>query len=107
MWEIQKKETYDIWTSKVCILKIIYLEDICRVFVDYKGYNVILPMGMWGFEEELQRRKIAFDVDGERGGFKSLNYIVKASDLKLFCDMIFFFLSEHNLDGALNNAFKY
>lgn len=21
MWEIQKKETYDIWTSKVCILK--------------------------------------------------------------------------------------
>lgn len=96
MWEIQNKATYDIWISEVCILKIEYLEDSCRVFVDYKGYNVIIPMGMWGFEEEIQERKIQFNIDGEKGKFKSLNYVVKACDLKLFCDMIFFFLSEHN-----------
>lgn len=105
--ENTKKETYDIWTSNVCILKIEYLGNNCRVFVDYKGYNVIMPMGMCGFEEEIQERKIRFNVDGEKGDFKSLSYVVQVSDLKLFCDMIFFFLSENNLDESLNDEFKY
>lgn len=107
MWEIQRIENYDIWTSRVCILKIKYIDDICKVFVDYKGYNVIMPMGMWGFEEEIQERNIHYNIDGEKGNFKTLNYIVKISDLRLFCDLIFFFLSEHNLDTILNDAFKY
>lgn len=107
MWKIQKKEAYDIWESKVCTLKITYFKEQCRVFVDYKGYNVVMLMGMWGFEEEIQERKIQFDIDGEQGKFKSLSYVVRGSDLKLFCDMIFFFLSEHNLDDALNDVFKY
>lgn len=107
MWEVQTKETFDIWTSNVCTLKIEYFEDKCRVYVDYKGYNVIMPMGMWGFEEEIQDRKIRFEIDGEKGNFKCLSYVVKRSDLKLLCDMIFFFLSEHNLDKTLNDVFKY
>ncbi len=107
MWKIQKKEAYDIWESKVCTLKIIYFKEQCRVFVDYKGYNVVMLMGMWGFEEEIQERKIQFNIDGEKGKFKSLSYVVMESDLKLFCDMIFFFLSEHKLDEALNDVFKY
>ena len=51
--------------------------------------------------------QLEFEIDGEKGNFKSLSYVVKESDLKLFCDMIFFFLSEHNLDGVLNDVFKY
>ena len=27
MWEVQTKETFDIWTSNVCTLKIEYFED--------------------------------------------------------------------------------
>ena len=107
MWKVQKNETFDIWTNNVCAIKIEHLEDKCRVYVDYKGYNVIMPMGMWGFEDEIQDRKIEFEIDGEKGNFKALSYVVKESDLKLFCDMIFFFLSEHNLDGVLNDVFKY
>lgn len=107
MWQVQKKETFDIWTSNICTLKIEYFEGKCRVYVDYKGYNVIMPMGMWGGEEEIRDRKIEFEIDGEKGNFKSLSYVVKKSDLKLFCDMIYFFLSEHNLDKTLNDAFKY
>ena len=98
MWQVQKKETFDIWTNNVCALKIEHLEDKCRVYVDYKGYNVIMPMGMWGFEDEIQDRKIEFEIDGEKGNFKSLSYVVKESDLKLFCDMIFFFLSTRITD---------
>ena len=48
-------------------------QDKCRVYVDYKGYNVIMPMGMWGFEDEIQDRKIEFEIDGEKGNSKSLS----------------------------------
>lgn len=101
------KRNFWYLASNVCTLKIEYFEDECRIYVDYKGYNVIMPMGMWGFEEEIQDRKIKFEIDGEKGNLKCLSYVVKKSDLKLFCDMIFFFLSEHNLDKTLNDVFKY
>ena len=107
MWKIQKKETYEIWTSEVCTLKIINLEERCRVFVNYKGYNVVMLMGMYGFEEEIQERNISFDIEGEMGEFNLLSYVIRLSDLKLFCDMIFFFLTENNIDEALNEALRY
>lgn len=53
MWQVQKKETFDIWTSNICTLKIEYFEGKCRVYVDYKGYNVIMPMGMWGLKKKF------------------------------------------------------
>ncbi len=105
MWKIQKKETYEIWTSEVCTLKIITLEKRCKVFVNYKGYNVVMIMGMYGFEEEIQERGISFDVEGEIGEFNLLSYVIGLSDLKLFCDIIFFFLKENNIDKALNESF--
>lgn len=30
MWQVQKKETFDIWTNNVCALKIEHLEDKCE-----------------------------------------------------------------------------
>ena len=105
--ENSKGKKFDIWESNLCTLKVLHEGNKYRVYVDYKGYNVVIPMGMYGFEEEIQDRKIEFEIDGEKGNFKSLSYVVKESDLKLFCDMIFFFLSEHNLDGVLNDVFKY
>ena len=107
MWKIQKKETYEIWTSEVCTLKIINLEERCKIFVNYKGYNVIMVMGMYGFEEEIQERNISYDIEGEMGEFNLWNYVIKLRDLKLFCDIIFFFLTENNIDEALNEAFRY
>lgn len=107
MWKIQKKETYEIWTSEVCTLKIINLEERCKVFVNYKGYNVVMVMGMYGFEEEIQERNISFDIEGEMGEFNLWCYVVKIRDLKLFCDMIYFFLAENNIDEALNEAYRY
>ena len=107
MWDVQKGEKYDTWLSEDCSLKIQYLENKCRLFVDYKGYNVIMPMGMWGFEEEVQERNIQYKVDGEKGDLKSLSYIVNTEDLILFSELIRFFLTEHNLSIVLNDALKY
>lgn len=107
MWDVQKGEKYDTWLSEDCSLKIQYLENKCRLFVDYKGYNVIMPMGMWGFEEEVQERNIQYKVDGEKGDLKSLSYIVNTEDLILFSELIRLFLTEHNLSIVLNDALKY
>lgn len=54
MWEISNNGTFEKWTSNICTLKVFYKEDKCWIYVDYKGYNIIIPMGMWGFEEEIQ-----------------------------------------------------
>lgn len=107
MWRIQKKEKFDILENDLCSLKVQYEENKCRVYVNYKGYNVIIPMGMYGFEDEIQERKIKYEVGGEKGILNSLSYVVEKDNLRLFCDMIFFFLTEHSLDRMLYEEFKY
>ena len=107
MWRIQKKEKFDIWENDLCSLKVQYEESKCRVYVNYKGYNVVVPMGIFGFEYEIQERKIKYEVEGEKGILNSLSYVVEKDNLRLFCDMIFFFLTEHSLDRMLYEEFKY
>lgn len=107
MWRIQKKEKFDIWENDLCSLKVQYEESKCRVYVNYKGYNVVVPMGICGFEDEIQERKIKYEVEGEKGILNSLSYVVEKDNLRLFCDMIFFFLTEHSLDRLLYEEFKY
>ena len=34
-------------------------------------------MGMYGFEDEIQERKIKYEVEGEKGAFNSLSYVVE------------------------------
>ena len=105
MWRIQKKEKFDIWENDLCSLKVQYEESKCRVYVNYKGYNVVVPMGICGFEDEIQERKIKYEVEGEKGILNSLSYVVEKDNLRLFCDMIFFFLTEHSLDRMLYEEF--
>lgn len=107
MWRIQKKEKFDILENDLCSLKVQYEESKCRVYVNYKEYNVVVPMGICGFEDEIQERKIKYEVEGEKGILNSLSYVVEKDNLRLFCDMIFFFLTEHSLDRMLYEEFKY
>lgn len=107
MWRIQKKEKFDIWENDLCSLNVQYEESKCRVYVNYKGYNVVVPMEICGFEDEIQERKIKYEVEGEKGILNSLSYVVEKDNLRLFCDMIFFFLTEHSLDRMLYEEFKY
>lgn len=105
--ENSKGKNFDIWESNLCTLKVLHEGNKYRVYVDYKGYNVVIPMGMYGFEEEIQERKIKYEVEGEKGVLNSLSYVVEKDNLRLFCDMIFFFLMEHSLDRILYEEFKY
>ena len=107
MWKISKNEKFEIWTSNICVLNICYDKEDSCVYVNYKGYNIVMLMGMWGFEDEIQDRNIEYDIGGEKGRFNSIYYKVKKNNLKLFCDLIYFFISEHSLDSMLNDKFKF
>lgn len=106
MWNIIEEKNYIIYKNEICSLKIYYREEHYNIYIDYKGYNILMPMGMWGFEDEIQDRGIEYEIGGEKGKFKTFFYIIKKQDLKLFCDLIYFFLSEHNMDSTLNDFFK-
>lgn len=106
MWNIQKGETYDIWSREDCSLIIEYSNNKCTVLVDYKGYNVIIPMGLWGFKEEVMERNIWYEVAGDKGDFKSMRYIIATDDLRLFGELVWIFLQEHDLDMVLNDVIK-
>ena len=107
MWNIQEKGNTEIWTSDICRLKIDVINDRCKIYVDYKGHNVLVPMGIWEFEEEVNTRRIKYEVEGEKGNLKSLCYVIEKEDKRLFSDLIYFFLKENNLDETLNPALKF
>lgn len=106
MWDIQKGEKYDKWSEKKCLLIIEHSNNKCTVWVNYKGFNVIMPMGMWGFEEEMIERNIQYEVAGDKGDFMSIRYAVANDDLRVFAEMVSIFLKENNLVMVLNDAFK-
>lgn len=106
MWTVDKENSLEVRTSNVCRLEIESIGKKCKILVDYKGYNVIFAMGIWGFEEEIHMRRINYDIEGEKGKFKTFRYVVNEEELNLFCDLIYFFLSENNMNRALNDAYK-
>jgi hypothetical protein len=106
MWKIIEMCEYKLYKSDVCTLKLFDRGEEYDVFVNYKNYNVVIPMGIWGFGNEVNERNINFSVDGENGRFNSYFYRISKKYIRLFSDMIYFFLSEHNIDKALNDKFK-
>ncbi len=71
MWNIVKEKDYIIYKSEICSLKIYCQDECCNIFVYYKGHNILMPMGMWGFEDEVQERGIEYKIGGEKGWFKT------------------------------------
>lgn len=100
IWRIEEKEG-DLWyTSDLCKLKLIRDEDRLHIYLNYKGYNIIMPMALWGFDEEVAERGIKYSIEGD--SMESWHFIVKNKDLRLFIDLIYFFIKESNADEMIN-----
>lgn len=100
IWKIEKSKDTLWYTSDVCQLKLIGDESKTNIWINYKGYNIIMPMGMWGFDEEVFERGIEYSIEGdsvEKWYFKTEN-----KNLRLFIDLIYFFIKEHNADEMIN-----
>lgn len=99
IWNIKKRENILLYESDLCELKVIKYEKNTKIFLNYKGYNIIMPMGMWGFDEEISERNIKYSIGGEK--INHWHYIINNDDLRLFIDLIYFFIQENDVDKML------
>ena len=100
MWKVEGKNDALWYTSDVCQLKIIDNGDKVNIWVNYKGYNIAMPMGMWEFGGEISERGIWYDIKGNR--MEDWYFVVEKKDFDLFIDLIYFFIKEHDSDGMIN-----
>lgn len=100
IWEMENRNGYQWYKSDVCNLKTKSNGDTVDVWLNYKGYNIIMPMEIWGFTDEISERAINFKVEGD--DMTNWYYVVKEKDLRLFIDLIYFFIREHNADKMIS-----
>lgn len=100
IWQIKEKEDVLWYTSDACQLKIIDNGNEENIWINYKGYNIVMPMEMWEFGEEITERGIKYHVAG--GRFEDWYYVIDKKDLRLFIDLIYFFIKEHDSDGMIH-----
>ncbi|MBU3102322.1 MULTISPECIES: hypothetical protein [Clostridium] len=100
IWEIEEKEDVMWYTSDVCKLKLKESENKINIWLNYKGYNIIMSMGMWGFDEEVSERGIKYDIGGD--SMEEWYFILEKKNLRLFVDLVYFFIKEHNADKMIN-----
>lgn len=99
-WKIEDKKDFLWYTSDKCQLKIKVNEDKVNIWLNYNGYNIIMPMGMWEFDDEVSERGLEYCIGGDH--MQELYYIVDKKDLRLFADLIYFFIEEHDADKMIN-----
>lgn len=105
LWEIIKNTDFVIYKNKSMDLRAKVIEDgdFAKVHIDYKGYNIVIPMMFWEFSDFLALHSI--DVDIEDKGKKAF-FVVNIDKLNLFLDDIFFFLLDNNMDAVLREEYK-
>lgn len=102
IWKIENRGSEKIYKSEECELKVLEKGEEKEIYLNRKGYNPIMVMEVWGFGEETKERNINYILCGEGSDGKTWSYKVKNKDFRLFIDMIYFFLKEHDIDGVLN-----
>ena len=104
MWKVKEKNGAQWYISDVCQLKIINNKDNYNIWVNYKGFNIAMPMGMWGFGEEVSERGIRYGIKGD--SIEDWYFVVEKKDFDLFVDLIYFFIHENDADKMINPSLK-
>lgn len=93
MWDILNKESYLIYINRDIDLKIKIYEISKRdeIYMNYKGFNLTIPMLVWEFGEDLSLASIEdVRIEGE----------------DRFLDEIYFFLVDNNMDSVLQERYR-
>jgi hypothetical protein len=100
IWEIEEKEDVLWYTSDICQLRLVKDEQKKYIYLNYNGYNIVLPMEMWGFYEEVVERGIKYSIEGD--SMENWCFKIESKDLRLFVDLVYLFLKEHNVDAMVS-----
>ena len=106
---IKKENGYDLYTFEGIDLKIrVYsFEKDCKVFINYKGYNISSTMMFWDCENECLEYNLTFETAvTELKNANTLYFIVKKEILNPFIDEIYYFIMENIMDSLLTEEKK-
>lgn len=102
----EKKINNTVWyKSNKCLYRVKSDEDDAIIWVNYNGFNIVLPMLMWDFNVEMDENDIPLKLDmqwNEHRGF-----IINKQDISYFIGLINFFLTERDPNSmVLNESFS-
>lgn len=107
LWDIIKEDDKETYINRVINLKIKIIEkngeDI--FFINYKGYNITVPMLVWEFGEELKLASIEnVRIEGKSPFDKY--FIVNKEYKEKLLEEIYFFLVDNNMDSVLVEKYR-
>ena len=102
MWDILNKESYLIYINRDIDLKISKKDEI---YMNYKGFNLTIPMLVWEFGEDLSLASIE-DVRIEGEDRFDKHFVINRKDRDRFLDEIYFFLVDNNMDSVLQERYR-
>ncbi len=107
MWDILNKESYLIYINRDIDLKIkIYeISNKDEIYMNYKGFNLTIPMLVWEFGEDLSLASIE-DVRIEGEDRFDKHFVINRKDRDRFLDEIYFFLVDNNMDSVLQERYR-
>ncbi len=107
MWDILNKESYLIYINRDIDLKIkIYeISKKDEIYMNYKGFNLTIPMLVWEFGEDLSLASIE-DVRIEGEDRFDKHFVINRKDRDRFLDEIYFFLVDNNMDSVLQEKYR-
>ena len=107
MWDILNKESYLIYINRDIDLKIkIYeISKKDEIYMNYKGFNLTIPMLVWEIGEDLSLASIE-DVRIEGEDRFDKHFVINRKDRDRFLDEIYFFLVDNNMDSVLQERYR-
>ena len=107
LWDIQNKEGCIIYINRDIDLKVKICEknEKDEVYVNYKGFNLTIPMLVWEFGEDLSFASIE-DVHIEGKNQFDQHFVIDKKDRDKFLDEIYFFLIDNNMDSVLRERYR-
>lgn len=107
LWNILDKENYILYINRDINLKIKVFEvnDKDEIYINYKGFNLVIPMLIWEFGEDLKLAEIE-DVCIEGESLFDEHFVVNKEDKDKFLDEIYFFLVDNNMDSVLHERYR-
>lgn len=107
LWKIinEEKDTLYINNAMELKIKVVNRNEQDEVYMNYKGYNLTVPMLIWEFQEDLCLASIEdFQIEGE-SEFDQ-HFVINHKDRESFLDEIYFFLVDNNMDSVLKERYR-
>ncbi|MEL7570998.1 MAG: hypothetical protein AAGU14_10645 [Eubacteriaceae bacterium] len=79
--------------------KVKYIGDKAILWVNFKGYNIAMPLLIWDFFVEMEDNGIPLKLNKEWNGYEGFE--IEKDDVFFFIGLITFYMKEKNADSMI------